>query len=508
MATLDKTYSIKLDVKNEVSNNIPQYYVSDNQTSELLITITNGNVPVILDNVIVLMVAISPDKEKLYDFLDVRTAGDGLIYCNLKSQFKDLQGTWYARLMIISNEEKLVTDTFSYNVKTDDFIDMNDEVIDDDRYPLLTDIISRLSTIEITEISRQNIEALRVKEEKIRVANENTRIANEQSRQTQHSASIKSIDNKIVDIENRFRTMSASQQQSSEVIDARDGEASLHARLERDLAKGKVIEEKVEGTYITVNDSVDGYLTDIELLGNTIQDPVNLADIQSVGMLRDDGNYEYIIKTCGKNLFDGKLEQGLYNSNDGTPISGSTYVRNINPIKVKPSTSYYIKQYTNKDGFVVYFYDKDMKYISHTTSTTPFVTPSNCAYLNFRNKTASLVALTDDIQLEEGTVATTYEPYQETTSKIILPCQLEKVGTVSDRLFRREDGVWCVEKNVGEVVFDGSENWTCSPSNTLLVTSRYRVQMSSIPSFDIKSTHNTIGFCTHFPVYTLSLIHI
>src|SRR5699024_7210817 len=52
------------------------------------------------------------------------------------------------------------------------------------------------------------------------------------------------------------------------------------------------------------------------------------------------------------------------------------------------------------------------------------------------------------IQIEEGTVATSYESYQGNKCDILLPCQLEKVGTVSDRLFRREDGVWCVEKNI------------------------------------------------------------
>ena len=45
------------------------------------------------------------------------------------------------------------------------------------------------------------------------------------------------IDNKILDIEKRFNTLTSSQQQASEVIDARDGEVSLKARLDRDLAE-------------------------------------------------------------------------------------------------------------------------------------------------------------------------------------------------------------------------------------------------------------------------------
>ncbi|TQO55812.1 hypothetical protein [Paraclostridium bifermentans] len=63
---------------------------------------------------------------------------------------------------------------------------------------------------------------------------------------------------------------------------------------------------------------------------------------------------------------------------------------------------------------------------------------------------------TKDIQLQEGTVATPYTPYQETRCDIKLPCQLEKW----DRLyFDREEDAWCVDKNMAYTLFNGSENW-------------------------------------------------
>src|SRR5699024_1843068 len=49
------------------------------------------------------------------------------------------------------------------------------------------------------------------------------------------------IDNKILDIEKRFNTLTSSQQQDAEVIDARDGEVSLKARLDRDIEKAKQV---------------------------------------------------------------------------------------------------------------------------------------------------------------------------------------------------------------------------------------------------------------------------
>ena len=52
-------------------------------------------------------------------------------------------------------------------------------------------------------------------------------------------------------------------------------------------------------------------------------------------------------------------------------------------------------------------------------------------------------------QLEEGAVATPYEPYQENKCDILLPCQLEKVGSVSDRLYYDDmEKALCIEKNI------------------------------------------------------------
>src|SRR5699024_866838 len=53
------------------------------------------------------------------------------------------------------------------------------------------------------------------------------------------------------------------------------------------------------------------------------------------------------------------------------------------------------------------------------------------------------------IQLEEGIQLTSYEPYQENKCDILLPCQLEKVGDVSDRLYYDDvEKAWCIEKNI------------------------------------------------------------
>ncbi len=71
-----------------------------------------------------------------------------------------------------------------------------------------------------------------------------------------------------------------------------------------------------------------------------------------------------------------------------------------------------------------------------------FILTVDCIYVNLNNE-----LWINQVQLEEGTVATPYEPYQEDKLTILSPVQLEKVGDVADRIIEK-DGVWGVEKNI------------------------------------------------------------
>lgn len=308
--------------------------------------------------------------------------------------------------------------------------------------------------------------------------------------------------NKLTEYENRFQKLTASQQQSAEVVDARDGEISLHARLERDLAKGKIIEETVSENYITIKDSVDGSITDIEILGNTVQSVSDLSDIQSVGTLREDGLYEMSILSCGKNLFDKSQKSVLKTFISTSKVLTSNNNVELYIVKCKPNTTYTISKKAGKyfrlasvntNPYANMVLDNIV--IGDTSTTLNITTGATHRYLllNFHdsaNDTISISEIASSIQIEEGAVATTYEPYQVNKSSILLPCQLEKVGDIKDRLFRREDGVWCIEKNIGEVTLNGSENWTLyggNSSNTYAVNTLFN---SAKPS--------TIVICDRF----------
>ena len=262
------------------------------------------------------------------------------------------------------------------------------------------------------------------------------------------------VTNKVNEVENRFNALTASQQQSSEVIDARDGETSLKARLDRDIEKAKQVYASVEGSYIST-DSSSGYAKDVEILGNTIQSASNLADIKSVGdKVEGQELYEIPVLSYGKNLFDGKLEVGYLSDADGTPLNTiSTCVRSANFTKLDINKTYTI---SNDKGYSIvwYFYDVNYNFVGQGDITKR---PSNCVYIKFRT---SIGKNENDVsakfQIEEGTVATPYEPYIEDKLTILSPVQLEKVGDVVDRIIEK-DGVLGVEKNVETIVLNGTE---------------------------------------------------
>ncbi|MBO7693860.1 MAG: hypothetical protein J6T10_14665 [Methanobrevibacter sp.] len=67
-----------------------------------------------------------------------------------------------------------------------------------------------------------------------------------------------------------------------------------------------------------------------------------------------------------------------------------------------------------------------------------------------------------DIQLEEGSTATSYEPHKGKTVTLTLPEGMElcKIGNHVDYLYKNEtDDRWYIHKEIGKRVLNGSEDW-------------------------------------------------
>lgn len=161
-----------------------------------------------------------------------------------------------------------------------------------------------------------------------------------------------------------------------------------------------------------------------------------------------------VLTTIGKNLFDGQLESGRYAQSEGVPFADNTAVRTVNKIKVKPLTVYTLK--TN-DGTQLYNTSEYCNgvYIGHKfgTNTVTFTTSptTNELHLSFRTSNIQL-----QFQLEEGSQATSYEPFKTNILSASEDVTLRGIGDVQDEL---DCLTGEVTERVGEIVLDGSENW-------------------------------------------------
>ena len=244
--------------------------------------------------------------------------------------------------------------------------------------------------------------------------------------------------------------------------------------------------QEYEGTFITVTDKseddiidTDRFIEVTEIWGNTVQDENNLEDIQSVGELYvdDEGNpilddlgreqYKIEIESCNyKRLYTNEEIVELYN-NMGYSNVKAEYTQDglfkltnnggwFNPNKVfkgKPNTEYtfYTPGITSiyTHGLtLVKKYSNDF-YVYRTDSTG-----------EFGHLIQGDIGIAFDFKIYEGNISN-IENITEKSHKttILLPCQLQKVGDVYDRLYwDSEKGRYVVEKKIGVTEFD-NENW-------------------------------------------------
>ena len=169
------------------------------------------------------------------------------------------------------------------------------------------------------------------------------------------------------------------------------------------------------------------------------------------------------VKTVGKNLFDGKWEIGSLGNNNGIEAGGTSNVRSINYINVESNKTYKASssQLQHANVVVWYAYDKDKKFISSSTTSNIFTTPSNCKFIRVRtfDSDSTNKSLDCVLQIEEGTQTTAYEPY--TSSSLTLPEEvvLRSLPNGVCDTYNTRTGEYV--RRIGEIVLDGSgdENW-------------------------------------------------
>ena len=262
------------------------------------------------------------------------------------------------------------------------------------------------------------------------------------------------------------------------------GEYSLNVQIRTDLSTLlhhqavsvgqeviKIIEtgEKIDGLYVKVYPQVidNSLLAQAKLNIIEYQDGIENWDIpyfegmQSVKMP--------VLTTVGKNLFDinGKIiTSGVTYSINGNSltITGNWFAHQN--VDLKPNTTYTLsyEKAESDSGYVklAAYTDGISKSInSSNTNKLTFTTPASfkdISVLFYAEKGGNTNTVTyTNIQLEEGLLATSYEPHKTNILTVNEDVELRGIGDVQDTLDLMTGEL---TERIGEVVLDGSEDET------------------------------------------------
>lgn len=262
-----------------------------------------------------------------------------------------------------------------------------------------------------------------------------------------------------------------------------------------------------EGTSLTLDDTRVGKIKST-LKGNTSQSgtptPTSPIPINVVS-----GDNE--INVVGKNLFD-KDNANILNAYFETSIPNLSSNDNARTLYIEclPNTTYTITKLrsqqfnvgcTNTEPIIGTTIQKIENgplgvYDGNTEVNYTYTTNSTAKYLLVRYAYATQVDLDlmlSSIQIEYGSSASTYEPYQGNTYHIDLPEGIElcKIGNYQDYFYKDSDK-WYLHKEIGKVVLNGSENWIIG--NTGTANWFYRLNSFYYGLVDLANA----GICTNY----------
>lgn len=231
-------------------------------------------------------------------------------------------GTNKATIQVYSGTERLTFGTFKYKVLVDP---EGGQVTGNNNYPILVQLIndvqSSLNSVSQTnenisqqELTRETNEENRVSAEVIRISNENTRVLNETDRI------------------NRFNSMTTEQQQDMEVVDARQGKATLRDNIQEVKTQLADKQNKTDNTLGTIDKTIVGSINEVntelakKATNERINNRKNYLPSSNIGYkaIYKTGTDLYVVaqKPNGKDYVSFKLNNSIVAS-DAYSVGGS-----------------------------------------------------------------------------------------------------------------------------------------------------------------------------------------
>ncbi|AOY76923.1 BppU family phage baseplate upper protein [Clostridium formicaceticum] len=239
---ITKDFNINVDFERATFVNRITFVRGDTKANKIKFKLTKNNLPIDLNQVTVGITFLRSDNVKI--IAEAEKIGNNEAEYLIASNILDVPGQVLVSVALFGGDgERLTVPVqFPFTVVADLGFDA-DEIAEDDRYPILTQLINDVQgfindvnttmdnyqqsinndvdqfkgEIEGFKNNIQQSENTRVVNENNRVTAEYTRVNNEDTRQQQET----SRQAKILDIENRWDTLQTSQQQDAEIINAR-----------------------------------------------------------------------------------------------------------------------------------------------------------------------------------------------------------------------------------------------------------------------------------------------
>ena len=169
------------------------------------------------------------------------------------------------------------------------------------------------------------------------------------------------------------------------------------------------------------------------------------------------------LTSCGKNLFDNSTTNDRHYITEIGTIENGANDMYTDYIPITPNTNYYLSGRNNWNNYCLY--DKDKMFLERITGNVNGViniTNSLCRYIVIN----ATITSKNTMQLEKGSTATPYEPYQSSSLNIKIP-ENEFVGKINDtykdtlNVVYKEDGHYhlILNKMIGKIVLNGSETF-------------------------------------------------
>lgn len=342
MNTLDKVYNLTIDIKNiDVKyNSYAKFFDDDRETSVIRIKLLNDKTPMNLENCIVEAYFILADNTYHNEACKIINSSEGVVELQLCQKCL-VKGENIVRLSILKDNEISNTPVIIYEVRKGLYSD-NPSFNDDPLTPILSQMLLDIKVTKVNQIELQE----------------------------RYEKSLPKIEGKIKEVEsliNRVDTVIASGTQDLEVIDARDGEVSLKARLDRDLYKdGISLSDRIEAIeglkdsqnmkyetdkgYLVCQETKNGVIDDLKIEGKTLVNLTTTAsltfnkvsNIQKINTTRLGEQYNTLIFNVDNINENSSLDIRQINS-EGTMIVSLGYAKvglNIVKFKLEDTTTH------------------------------------------------------------------------------------------------------------------------------------------------------------------------